>query len=176
MHRHKTSCLEGSKLDWRVELHLAGLTLVTWELRSKPLSLPNLDLPNLDLPNLDDLFAGRVRTRYSTVGALEEECFSADIVVGAVLIAGAAAPKLVTREMMSGMKKGSELVDVAIDQGGCFETSHATTQAEPTYEGDGVIHYRVANMQSRPCHFAISCLASSHVSLWVNIVDRPENF
>ncbi|MBZ9960178.1 MULTISPECIES: alanine dehydrogenase [unclassified Mesorhizobium] len=98
------------------------------------------------LRQLDDLFAGRVHTRYSTVEALEEECFSADIVVGAVLIPGAAAPKLVSREMLSGMKKGSALVDVAIDQGGCFETSHATTHAEPTYEVDGVIHYCVANM------------------------------
>jgi alanine dehydrogenase len=98
------------------------------------------------LRQLDDLFGGRVHTRYSTVEALEEECFSADIVVGAVLIPGAAAPKLVTREMLSGMKKGSVLVDVAIDQGGCFETSHATTHAEPTYEVDGVIHYCVANM------------------------------
>ncbi|MBN9273643.1 MAG: alanine dehydrogenase, partial [Mesorhizobium sp.] len=84
--------------------------------------------------------------RYSTVEALEEECFSADIVVGAVLIPGAAAPKLVSREMLSGMKKGSVLVDVAIDQGGCFETSHATTHADPTYVVDGVIHYCVANM------------------------------
>jgi alanine dehydrogenase len=98
------------------------------------------------LRQLDDLFAGRVHTRYSTVEALEEECFSADIVVGAVLIPGAAAPKLVSREMLSGMKKGSVLVDVAIDQGGCFETSHATTHAEPTYEVDGIIHYCVANM------------------------------
>lgn len=98
------------------------------------------------LRQLDDLFAGRVHTRYSTVEALEEECFSADIVVGAVLIPGAAAPKLVSREMLSGMKKGAVLVDVAIDQGGCFETSHATTHADPTYEVDGVIHYCVANM------------------------------
>ncbi|TIO05317.1 alanine dehydrogenase [Mesorhizobium sp.] len=98
------------------------------------------------LRQLDDIFGGRVHTRYSTVEALEEECFSADIVVGAVLIPGAAAPKLVTREMLSGMKKGAVLVDVAIDQGGCFETSHATTHAAPTYEVDGVIHYCVANM------------------------------
>jgi len=98
------------------------------------------------LRQLDDLFGGRVHTRYSTVEALEEECFSADVVIGAVLIPGAAAPKLVTREMLSGMKKGSVLVDVAIDQGGCFETSHATTHADPTYEVDGVIHYCVTNM------------------------------
>jgi alanine dehydrogenase len=98
------------------------------------------------LRQLDDIFAGRVHTRYSTVEALEEECFSADLVIGAVLIPGAAAPKLVTREMLSGMKKGAVLVDVAIDQGGCFETSHATTHSDPTYEVDGVVHYCVANM------------------------------
>jgi len=98
------------------------------------------------LRQLDDIFNGRVHTRYSTIEALEEEVFSADVVVGAVLIPGAAAPKLVTRDMLSGMKKGAVIVDVAIDQGGCFETSHATTHAEPTYEVDGVIHYCVANM------------------------------
>jgi alanine dehydrogenase len=98
------------------------------------------------LRELDDIFNGRIHTRYSTVEAIEEECFSADAVIGAVLIPGAAAPKLVSREMLSGMKKGAVLVDVAIDQGGCFETSHATTHAEPTYVVDGVIHYCVANM------------------------------
>ena len=98
------------------------------------------------LRELDDIFGGRIRTRYSTIEAIEEEAFSADMVVGAVLIPGAAAPKLVTREMLSGMKQGAVIVDVAIDQGGCFETSHATTHSEPTYEVDGVVHYCVANM------------------------------
>jgi len=98
------------------------------------------------LRQLDDMLAGRAHTRYSTVEALEEECFSADLVIGAVLIPGAAAPKLVTREMLSGMKPGAVLVDVAIDQGGCFETSRPTTHSDPTYEIDGVIHYCVANM------------------------------
>ena len=98
------------------------------------------------LRQLDDIFNGRVHTRFSSINAIEEEVFSADIVVGAVLIPGAAAPKLVTREMLGGMKKGSVLVDVAIDQGGCFETSHATTHADPTYVVEGVIHYCVANM------------------------------
>lgn len=98
------------------------------------------------LRELDDIFNGRVHTRYSTVEALEEECFAADVVVGAVLIPGAAAPKLVTREMLSGMKKGSVLVDVAIDQGGCFETSRATTHSDPTFVVDDIIHYCVANM------------------------------
>ena len=98
------------------------------------------------LRELDDLFAGRVHTRFSTPTAIEEEVFAADAVIGAVLIPGASAPKLVTRAMLSGMKKGAVLVDVAIDQGGCFETSHATTHAEPTFEIDGVVHYCVANM------------------------------
>nr|CAD6606516.1 alanine dehydrogenase [Rhizobium sp. Khangiran2] len=98
------------------------------------------------LRQLDDIFTGRVRTRYSTIEALEEEVFAADLVIGAVLIPGAAAPKLVTREMLSGMKRGAVIVDVAIDQGGCFETSQATTHSDPTYEVDGVIHYCVANM------------------------------
>ncbi len=98
------------------------------------------------LRQLDDIFGGRVHTRYSSIQALEEEVFTADLVIGAVLIPGAAAPKLVTREMLSGMKKGAVIVDVAIDQGGCFETSHATTHSEPTYEVDGIVHYCVANM------------------------------
>jgi alanine dehydrogenase len=98
------------------------------------------------LRELDDIFNGSVHTRYSTIDSLEEETFSADLVVGAVLIPGAAAPKLVTREMLSGMKKSAVIVDVAIDQGGCFETSKATTHSEPTYEVDGIVHYCVANM------------------------------
>ena len=98
------------------------------------------------LRELDDLFAGRVHTRYSTKTAIEEEVFAADAIIGAVLIPGASAPQLVTRAMLSGMKKGAVLVDVAIDQGGCFETSHPTTHAEPTFEVDGVVHYCVANM------------------------------
>ena len=98
------------------------------------------------LRQLDDIFNGRIHTRYSTIEALEHEVFSADVVVGAVLIPGAAAPKLVTRDMLSGMRKGAVIVDVAIDQGGCFETSRPTTHSEPTYEVDGIIHYCVANM------------------------------
>ena len=98
------------------------------------------------LRELDELFQGRVRTRVSTLEAIEHEISEADAVIGAVLIPGASAPKLVTRPMLGLMKSRAVLVDVAIDQGGCFETSHATTHAEPTYEVDGVIHYCVANM------------------------------
>ncbi|PZQ59161.1 MAG: alanine dehydrogenase [Sphingomonas taxi] len=98
------------------------------------------------LRELDELFHGRVRTRVSTLEAIEHEISEADAVIGAVLIPGASAPKLVTRPMLGLMKSRAVLVDVAIDQGGCFETSHATTHADPTYEVDGVIHYCVANM------------------------------
>ena len=98
------------------------------------------------LRDLDDLFAGRVRTRFSTIESVEEEVFAADVVIGAVLVPGASAPKLVTRAMLKSMRPGAVLVDVAIDQGGCFETSRPTTHTDPTYEVDGVVHYCVANM------------------------------
>ena len=91
-------------------------------------------------------FGTQLKTLYSTQGAVEDECAEADLVIGGVLIPGAAAPKLVTRKMLATWKKGAVLVDVAIDQGGCAETSKATTHADPTYEVDGVIHYCVANM------------------------------
>ena len=95
---------------------------------------------------LDDIFMGRVLTRYSSIAAVEEEILKADVVIGAVLIPGANAPQLVRREHLSRMKPGSVLVDVSIDQGGCFETSRPTTHADPTYTIDGVVHYCVANM------------------------------
>ena len=95
---------------------------------------------------IDDIFLGRVLTRFSTVAAVEEEILKADVVIGAVLTAGAAAPKMIKREHLSRMKPGSVLVDVSIDQGGCFETSRPTTHAEPTFTVDGVVHYCVANM------------------------------
>jgi alanine dehydrogenase len=98
------------------------------------------------LRELDELFAGRVRTRFSSIETIEEEVFAADVVIGAVLVPGASAPKLVTKDMLKHMRRGAVVVDVAIDQGGCFETSHATTHANPTYVVDGVIHYCVANM------------------------------
>ena len=98
------------------------------------------------LRQLDEMFNGRVRTRYSTLETIDHEVSIADAVIGAVLIPGASAPRLVTREMLKHMKPGSVLVDVAIDQGGCFETSRPTTHADPTYVVDGIIHYCVANM------------------------------
>jgi alanine dehydrogenase len=98
------------------------------------------------LQQLDELFLGRVRTGFSMSDSLEDEVFSADIVIGAVLVPGASAPKLVTRRMLKSMQAGAVLVDVAINQGGCFETSRPTTHSDTTYECDGIIHYCVTNM------------------------------
>jgi alanine dehydrogenase len=98
------------------------------------------------LRQLDELFQGRVVTLASTMHAIEDAVLDADVVIGAVLVAGASAPKLVSRAMLKSMKKGAVLVDVSIDQGGCFETSRPTTHAAPTFEVDGIIHYCVANM------------------------------
>ncbi|ALM51323.1 alanine dehydrogenase [Halomonas huangheensis] len=98
------------------------------------------------LETLDDRYQGRMKTVFSTADAVEEAARESDLIIGAVLVPGAAAPKLITREMLSLMKPGAVLVDVAIDQGGCFETSRPTTHAEPTYIVDGVVHYCVANM------------------------------
>lgn len=98
------------------------------------------------LRQLDAKYEGRARCVYSTVAAIEEYALDADLVIGAVLIPGAAAPKLLTRDIIRRMKKGAVVVDVAIDQGGCFETSHATTHEDPTFIVDDVVHYSVANM------------------------------
>jgi len=98
------------------------------------------------LRELDNEFSGRVKCINSTTEAIEEYSMNADLVIGAVLIPGAAAPKLLNRENICNMKKGAVLVDVAIDQGGCFETSKATTHQEPTYVVDDIVHYCVANM------------------------------
>ena len=98
------------------------------------------------LIEIDQMFHGRVKTAYSSKAALAEAIKDADLVIGAVLIPGAAAPKLVSRAQLKTMKQGAVLVDIAIDQGGCFETSHATTHQEPIYLVDGIVHYCVANM------------------------------
>lgn len=98
------------------------------------------------LQELDFQFGAKLNTVYSTTEALEHYVSTADLVIGAVLVHGAAAPRLVTRAMLSSMRPGSVLVDVAIDQGGCFETSRVTTHRDPTYEMEGIVHYCVANM------------------------------
>ena len=102
---------------------------------------------NMDrLAELDMFFSSQIKTAYASKAAIAAAVARAHLVIGAVLVPGAAAPKLVTREMLKTMKRGSVLVDIAIDQGGCFETSHATTHDDPVYTVDGIIHYCVANM------------------------------
>jgi alanine dehydrogenase len=104
------------------------------------------DINNDRLAELDMFFSSQIKTAYASRSAIANAVKEAELVIGAVLVPGAAAPKLVTREMLKTMKRGSVLVDIAIDQGGCFETSHATTHADPVYEVDGIIQYCVANM------------------------------
>lgn len=104
------------------------------------------------LRELDDIYASQLVTLASNVYTIREALLHADLVIGAVLIPGASAPKLVRREMISKMKKGAVMVDVAIDQGGCFETSHATTHTDPIYFVDGVLHYCVSNMPAAVPH------------------------
>ena len=104
------------------------------------------DINNDRLAELDMFFSSQIKTAYASRAAIARAVEEAELVIGAVLVPGAAAPKLVTREMLKTMKRGSVLVDIAIDQGGCFETSHPTTHADPVFVVDGVIHYCVANM------------------------------
>jgi alanine dehydrogenase len=105
-----------------------------------------VDLNLNRLRDLDDIFNGRVFTMASNSYNIERAVCEADLVIGGVLIPGAAAPKIVTKAMVSKMKKGAVIVDVAIDQGGCIETAHPTTHSNPSYEVDGVVHYCVTNM------------------------------
>jgi alanine dehydrogenase len=113
------------------------------------------------LRELDDIFNGTVVTLASNAWTISENLKTADLVVGAVLIPGASAPRLVKREMIAAMKPGSVVVDVAIDQGGCFETSHATTHTEPVYFVDGVLHYCVSNMPAAVPHTSTFALTNA---------------
>lgn len=124
------------------------------------------------LRQLDELFHGRVRTRYSTLDTIDAEISVADAVIGAVLIPGASAPKLVSRAMLKHMKPGSVLVDVAIDQGGCFETSKPTTHADPTYVVDGIIHYCVANMPGAVPQTSAAALNNATLPYGLALADR----
>jgi alanine dehydrogenase len=117
-------------------------------------------------------FGTQLKTLYSTQGAIEDECLGADLVIGGVLIPGAAAPKLVTRKMLKDWKPGSVFVDVAIDQGGCAETSRATTHADPTYVVDGVIHYCVANMPGGVARTSTFALNNVTLPFALRIADK----
>ena len=128
---------------------------------------------NVDrLRQLDLAFGNRVSTLYSNAQSIEESVLGADLVVGGVLVPGAAAPKLVSRSMIARMKQGSVVVDVAIDQGGCFETSHATTHTEPTYLVDGVVHYCVANMPGAVARTSTFALNNATIGHAVALADK----
>jgi alanine dehydrogenase len=124
------------------------------------------------LKYLDELYGDRITTLYSTADAIEECLRYADLVIGAVLIPGAAAPKLVTRAQLGLMKPGSVLVDVAIDQGGCFETSKATTHQHPTYDVDGIVHYCVANMPGGVARTSTFALTNATLPFAVQLANK----
>jgi len=124
------------------------------------------------LRQLDDIFGARLRTIYATGLDTEEAVHTADLVVGAVLIPGAAAPKLLRQEHLSGMRPGAVLVDISIDQGGCFETSRPTTHQEPTYVLDGVVHYCVANMPGAVPHTSTIALNNATLPYTLSLADK----
>ncbi len=124
------------------------------------------------LKYLDELYGDRLTTIYSTHDAIEERLPETDLVIGAVLIPGAAAPKLVARSQLKLMRPGSVLVDVAIDQGGCFETSKATTHQDPTYEVDGIIHYCVANMPGGVARTSTFALTNATLPFAVQLANK----
>ena len=128
---------------------------------------------NVDrLRALDLIYGNRISTLYSTAHTIEAAVLRADLVIGAVLVPGAAAPKLVTRAMVSRMKRGAVLVDVAIDQGGCFETSHPTTHAAPTFVVDGVVHYCVANMPGAVARTSTFALNNATLPFVLALADK----
>ncbi|SFD90699.1 alanine dehydrogenase [Roseivivax sediminis] len=124
------------------------------------------------LKQLDDMFRGEFKTLYSSKANTGEQVRSADMVIGAVLIPGAAAPKLVSRADLSDMKPGAALVDVAIDQGGCFETSKATTHQDPIYEVDGIMHYCVANMPGAVARTSTLALGNATLPFMLALADK----
>ncbi|MDY0022782.1 alanine dehydrogenase [Arenimonas caeni] len=124
------------------------------------------------LKYIDELYGDRITTLYSTIDTVEELLPHADLVIGAVLIPGAAAPKLVSRAQLKLMKPGSVLVDVAIDQGGCFETSKATTHQNPTFEVDGIIHYCVANMPGGVARTSTFALTNATLPYAVKLANK----
>ena len=149
----KVLVLGGGVVGTNAALMAAGL--------GADVTICDISLPRLR--QLNEFMPTNVKTLFSSAHNIEQELATTDLVIGAVLIPGAKAPHLITRPMLKLMKKGSVLVDVAIDQGGCFETSHPTTHAEPTYEVDGIIHYCVANIPGAvPC---TSTLALTNATL-----------
>ena len=130
------------------------------------------DISNERLAELDMYFGSKIKTAFASRSAIASAVAEAQLVIGAVLVPGAAAPKLVTREMLKTMKRGSVLVDIAIDQGGCFETSKPTTHADPVFEIDGIIHYCVANMPGAVARTSAFALNNATVPFALKIADQ----
>lgn len=135
-------------------------------------SVTVLDKSLSRLAELDALFGSKLTTIYATNETIEQYVTDADLVIGAVLVAGAKAPKLVTREMLKKMRPGSVIADVAIDQGGCFETSRPTTHAEPTYVEEGIIHYCVANMPGAVARTSTFALNNATLPFAIELVSK----
>ena len=128
---------------------------------------------NIDrLRYLDDIWANSVRTVYSNKHNIKEQVYAADLVIGSVLLPGAKTPWLVTKEDLPHMKPGSVIVDVSVDQGGCIETTHATTHAEPTFFVDGVLHYGVANMPGAVPNTSTLALTNATLRYGLAIADK----
>jgi alanine dehydrogenase len=125
------------------------------------------------LAEIDNLFGPGLKTAYATAYSIADLVADADLVIGAVLVAGASAPKLVTRAMLGTMRPGSVLVDVSIDQGGCFETSKATTHSDPTYVVDGIVHYCVANMPGGVARSSTQALTNATLPYVLELADKP---
>ena len=130
-----------------------------------------LDVQATTMAYLEDIFGGAVETLYSNPTNIEQAVMRADLVIGGVLVAGARAPKLVTKELIGKMEKGSAVVDVAVDQGGCIETCRPTTHDNPTYEVEGVVHYCVANMPGAVPQTSTWALTNTTMSYAVKIAD-----
>jgi alanine dehydrogenase len=130
-----------------------------------------LDIYHERLIYLDDVFQGRLQTRASNEYNIEQAVFNADLVIGAVLIPGGRAPWLVTRKMLGSMRKGAVIVDVAVDQGGCIETTRATTHSDPIYTVDDIVHYGVANMPGAVPRTSTFALVNQTMSYALNVAN-----
>jgi len=131
-----------------------------------------LDMSMARMRYLDDMFGGRFKTAFAARATTAELITQADLVIGAVLVPGAAAPRLISREQLSTMQSGAVLVDVAIDQGGCFETSKATTHDDPIYEVDGIMHYCVANMPGAVARTSTIALGNATMPFMLQLADK----
>ncbi len=158
----KVLVLGGGVVGQNAALMAAGL--------GADVTIADISLPRLRY--LSETMPANIKTLYSSAHNIEQELPATDLVIGAVLIPGAKAPHLITRKMLSLLKKGSVLVDVAIDQGGCFETSHPTTHAEPIYEVDGIIHYCVANIPGAVPQTSTLALTNATLPYVIKLADK----